>query len=246
MTAFLTWEAGGTTVATEVDIIPSWTDTRESTVEDSPVEDGSTLTDHVSRLPPTLVVEAAISQTPVTGGQREALHVAIRKSLFQPGGLLALTSAIGSAIDAGLDALGFGDPPASGFVTTQFKGKTADPGNELHDKLIEAWQNAYLCKISLGVNRNAMRPYEGYVINNVTKTMTTEEGEKSSFSISLRHINIVQTQLVDLPIPSPLEAAAALAASLVLGDKPATIRDDAADKQRRESLLRGLVDSVGL
>lgn len=245
MTAFLNWKAGFTTVSTEVDIIPTWTDTRESVITDNPVEDGSTISDHVSTLPPSLVVEAAVSQTPLRGGQRESLKVAIRKSLFEPGGLLAVTSAVGDLIDAGLNAIGFGDPPPSGFETLQFIGTdNPDPGNALHDKLIDAWENAYLCNVDLGVNRNSMRPYEGYVITNVTKTITADEGEKSVFQITLRKMVIVQTELAALPVPSPLEAAASLAASVIKGNKPATIRDEPSDAQRRKSLLKSLTDTV--
>ncbi len=225
--AFLTWDANGTTVTTAVDLIPNWDDTREAQITDSPIEDGSTITDHHQRMPEKLVVTAVVSQTPLHGGTRASLQRAIPENRFSPGGLFALTQAAGAVIGAVLDAIGFGEPD-SGFETFQ-RDDPNDLGNDLHDKIIDAFENAYLVDLDLGVNSQSIRSYEGYLIERVTKTITTDDGEASRFEISLKKANIVSTSLIDLPLPDALPDVSKLAGALggLLGGKrPPQIRED--------------------
>lgn len=240
--AFLTWDADGTLVSTTCDVITDWTDTREATITRRPVEDGSQITDHIAPMPPTLTVSVAISQTPLYGGKLQDLARNVEKSRFSPAGLFALTQAAGALIGAGLDALGFG-APKTGFQTYQFADDSGDPGNDLHDKLIEALDNGYRVKLSLGVNRNSERPYEDYNIERIVKSVTTDDGEMSRFEITLVKMKTVQTDFALLPVPAALPIAK-LGAALKLGKTPATVRDDP-DTSAQKSLLASLSDATG-
>lgn len=148
MTDWLTWEGdvpgvgGGALTA---DVVKQITASAESEVTNHPIESGSEISDHVIHRPRRVTFEFAQSSMPLTEDETEwqQLPVDVRKSQFRPFGLLALTMLAGAAIAAIGSALGLGGGPTEIWTLTAKEDK--DRIHELHDKLIEVWQNAYRC-----------------------------------------------------------------------------------------------------
>jgi hypothetical protein len=231
VTDFLSWDAGGSLVTTTCEVISGWEDEITATLTANPIEDGSNVNDHHAVAPRKLTIRIAHSQTPLNSDQSllQKFKFPIRKSQFQPSGLFALTTlgreAVGAVVGALGGALGFGQDEDGGIRTYIQPNASSDPANELHDKLVDAIKNGYVCTVTLGVNRNSEKLYEGFVMTRLLKSHTSEEGELARFEVSLEEINVVKTEAAALPIPSPLEAAAALASKIVKGKQNPTIRD---------------------
>lgn len=151
MADWLTWEGdvpgvgGGALTA---DVVKQITASAESEVTNHPIESGSEISDHVIHRPRRVTFEFAQSSMPLTEDETnwEQLPVDVRKSQFRPFGLLALTMLAGAAIAAIGSALGLGGGPTEIWTLTAKEDK--DRIHELHDKLIEVWQNAYRCTFS--------------------------------------------------------------------------------------------------
>lgn len=244
---FLSWDADGTLVTTTVDLVPGWEDTLEVQVTKNPVELGSPITDHITVMPRQLTVTAKVSQTPLYGGTLAPLALNFEKSRFRPAGLLLLTTGAGALLDAGLGAIGLGGGGAAGFSTYQDHEGPEDPGNDLHDKLIDAATNGYLVRLELwmGVRPKSLKPYEDYLIERIVKRVDSEEGEVSIFELSLTKPRIVKTEvsLLLLPLPVPIPEAVKALGALGLGKKPALVRDTPEAKAIfQKSLAASLAD----
>lgn len=146
----LSWELEGKKVFIEIDCIPSFMDSKGGKITDFALEDGSSISDHFIRNAQTIKLEVNQTQTPIenSGPQfDEAMELAqmtlvLPTNNFRPSGLLLATTAVGSAVSAGLGALGglVGIAPGKVLKATVLKSKTnADRINALYDELDAAF-----------------------------------------------------------------------------------------------------------
>lgn len=222
---FLTWEANGETIVTEVHVMPSWEDTREAVFTEEPVERGTPITDHRAGLPPRLSVTVQVSQTPLFGGTTRPVTKKPRDSLFKPFGLFAITqgakAAVGAAVGAIGGALGLGGGDNPGLATMQFDADDSeDIANELHTKLLDAFDNAYPVKLSLGT-----RPYDEYYIERLVKRCS-EESEIMTFEVGLFRPKFVTTETALIAAPTVLPALPNLMGGKASGSRAATVTED--------------------
>lgn len=217
----LAWkDEGGTLHAVPVDIVTGHEDDRSAEVTSFAVEKGANVNDHVIHQPDTLTLEVCQTQTPFPSPARpgslytapkgfatKAIKLDVRKSLFEPGGLLALSTAITGALSSvatalGLPGQGSGDVYANVFVSNS--PGPVDRIGELHDQLIQIKQNAYLCKI---VYRGKI--YPDYLMTRVRWTSQKGEVGLGRFSLSFQALRTVETATAELPDPSSLRLKAA-------------------------------------
>jgi hypothetical protein len=149
MADWLTWEsdvpgiAGGALTA---DVVKQITANADSDATEHPIESGSTISDHVIKRPKRVTFEFAQSSMPLNDpDETEWTQVPwnVRESQFKPRGLLALTMLAGQALAAIGAAVGIGGGAKEIWVLTAKEDK--DRIHELHDTLIDVWDNAYLC-----------------------------------------------------------------------------------------------------
>lgn len=198
-----------------VDIVTGHEDDRSAEVTSFPVEKGANVNDHVIHQPDTLTLEVCQTQTPFPSPARpgsiftaakgfatKPIELDVRESLFKPGGLLALSTGIGSVISSGLQALGLSKPEPA-LKAHVFVSPTPDTPidriGELHDKLIEIKQNARLCKV---VYRGKV--YPDYIMTRVRWTTAKGEVGLGRFSLSFQTLRTVETATAELPDPTSL------------------------------------------
>jgi hypothetical protein len=210
----LAWrDEGGAYHAVAVDIVTSHEDDRTAEITSFPVENGANISDHIIQQPNTLTLEVCQTQSPFPSPARpgsiytapkgfstKAIVLDVRKSLFKPGGLLALTQAVGSAAGSALNALGVTTPESDVVKATVFVSDTpVDRIGELHDQLIQIKENGRPCKI---VFRGKV--YPDYFMTRVNwKTQKGEVG-LGRFSLSFQAVRTVETATTELPDPSSL------------------------------------------
>lgn len=261
--------------AVPVDIVTSHEDERSAEVTSFPVEKGSNINDHIIHQPDTLTLEVCQTQSPFPSPARpgsaftapkgfstKAIKLDVRNSVyrppsseklkvqpsaFQPGGLLAITSAVGAAVSAVTNAIGLtsadGDistaptmavqKPEDVSATVFVSDSPVDRIGELHDKLIEIKQNGRFCKI---VFRGKI--YPDYILTRVR--WVTQKGEVGlgRFSLTLQTIRTVETATAELPDPTSLRLK--LAKAQAKPPKPVDSTPDAKGGPRESLLSKGL------
>lgn len=252
-TDLLAWkDDSGTLHVVPVDIVTGHEDDRSAEVTSFAVEKGANINDHIIQQADTLTLEVCQTQTPFPsparpgslytapkGFKTKTIPLDVRESLFKPGGLLAVSSAIGSAIGSALTSLGITSKPDA-LTTTVFMTDTpVDRVGELHDKLIEIKQNGRLCKIVF-----KGKVYPDYVMTRVR--WTTQKGEVGigRFSLSFQTIRTVETATAELPDPLSLRLKASK--TQAKPPKPVETPPAGASGGKGESLLSKGLGGVGI
>ncbi len=210
----LAWKGdSGTLHAVPVDIVTGHEDDRSAEVTSFPIEKGSNISDHVIHQPNTLTLEVCQTQTPFPSPARpgslytapkgfatKSVKLDVRKSLFKPGGLLAITEAVGGAVSALTNAIGLTDAASDEVKVSVFTSASpVDRIGELHDKLIEIKQNNRLCKI---VFRGKV--YPDYIMTRVRWSTAKGEVGLGRFSLTFQTLQTVETATAELPDPTSL------------------------------------------
>lgn len=108
-------DAKGKPHAIPVHVLTGFQEAQASSITEFPVEDGSSISDHVIHFPTILKVEIGQTQIPFESmednGQlvefsEESIKLTVRKSQYRAKGLLALTVAVGAVVGAAVDAIG--------------------------------------------------------------------------------------------------------------------------------------------
>jgi hypothetical protein len=245
---FLVWEDdNGEKHAVNVDLVREHEDTRAATVTSHPVERGAPINDHVIHEPDMLTVTVVQTQTPLpgpaydgvvwakpTGFATKVVTLDVRKSLFKPGGLLALTRGIEGAINTGLSALGLGSDEDSTKVSVFQSDEPVDRIGELHDQLIAIKSKSRFVTVTF-----RGRIYPEFLITKVT--WTTEPGKpgKGTFKLELQSVRLTTNGVADLPDPASLRLKPVK--QQANPPKPAAGSSaEAASKNQRESVLSQL------
>lgn len=199
--SLFTWnDEAGVEHTLDVDVVSSAVDERTATLTDHSVETGAVITDHVVVHPETLTLELAVTQTPVfvrkgeQGFQLANMSLDVRPSQFVPGGFLALTSGVRSAVTSLLGAAVEGGPVATKVLQAT---QPVDRVNDVHDHLIRILQGA----LPVTVNFKG-RIYEDYLLTRVTLTSNPGEFGMGRFSVDLRAFRTVTGEVVTLPNPA--------------------------------------------
>lgn len=216
----------GNTQTLNVDVVMSLTDKRTVKLTDHTVEDGSVITDHAIIMPESISFELVVSQTPIGGpGMKrgsvdvsfegralgaESYPLDVRKSQFQPGGFLLLSSGLR---DIKSSLIGRDQP------VTKYNGSTLDKTsgsvkaivavattpsdlvNGAHDRLVEILQNLQRVTISF-----KGRLYIDYLLTEVELTHAAGQVGMGRFKCSARTINTVTGTSVKLPDPADFRA----------------------------------------
>lgn len=243
MADFLSWDAdfpepGGALTA---DVVTAHTCEATAEVTEHPIESGSTIADHVIQHPASITVEFAQSALANIEDSDEVewkqLDYQVRDSQFTPHGLLALTMAVGAALEAIGAAIGFGGSSLS--IWTLSAREQRDRINELHDQLLDVLTTAKTCTFTLGG-----KVLSGYVLTGVklSRTAAGEDG-LARFTVEARHVETVETAAASLLGNFPVSQVLAAVPLLDLGKQTTEkIEKDVVKK----SLLASGLDSLGL
>ncbi len=218
----LQWkDSAGTLHSLSVDVITGHVADNESEITSFPVEFGADINDHIIHMPTKLTLEVVQTQTPfeqmgplvftpnkqlgratrtTAGFSVKSVELTPQPNAFKPGGLLAATRAIGSAISAGLGALGLGaitNPPLR--VNVLQADQEVDRIGELEDKLIDLNTNGYLIDVTY---RN--RVFPSMVLTKVSSTSTKGEVGLGRFSLTFQNLRTVATSSTKLPDPASM------------------------------------------
>lgn len=247
MADWLTWEGdlpgqGGALTADAVTAIQA---NGESEVTKHPIESGSVIADHIIHQPDALIVDFVQSNKPLENEEHtdwQQVTINPRPSAFSPSGLLALTMAVGAAVEAVASAIGLagGGGPQVYMLTAN---DDTDYINELHDKLLDVRSNGYLCTFQrAGLVRT------GLVITSVQLSRTSGEAGLARFTIRLESIATVETAAASL-VGDVVGAvgAAALSAVPILDQGSRSVDEIAEDVVDKSLLVQsGLPDALGL
>lgn len=229
----LVWEdKAGVEHLIQCDALTDMSDERTATVTRHPIENGSTVSDHVIQNPDRLLLEIRHSNKPIYPDKdmgHESLELKEQPNAFKPRGLLAIHSAAGALVSS---ILGKAKPLT---VYTLQSSSAVDRIVELHDKLIEAKQNGYSCSAAL-----YGRQYENFVITSIRYQRTGNgEGGKGKFQVELETVLEVSTASTELPNPQDLHAKP----QTNRGTKPS--KPTGADEIPPGSLLHQLTSGLG-
>jgi hypothetical protein len=235
--SLFTWtDEAGTEHTLDVDVVSSGVDERTAQLTDHVVETGATITDHVVILPETLSLELVVTQTPVNdaphggGFGRSNIELDVRPSQFVPGGYLALSSGLRSAVTGLFEAAG---SPPTAVNTIQSTDGEKDRVSDAHDALIRILQGALLVTVSF-----KGRIYEDYLLTRVTLTSNPGEFGMGRFSVDARAFRTVTGATAQLPDPADFRALP----KAKTGNKPPKTPDP--DPTQLKSLAASGLDSL--
>lgn len=251
-------DAAGNTNTLDVDVVMSTNDKRQVHLSDHVVETGGIVTDHIVLRPEVLQFELLVTQTPMTGEhmvfQRmpietstgvlspERVSINVRKSQFQPGGFLLLTSGVRSAIGS---LLGSGDdlpssfegktstrsPVTSSVLTLQARADAVDHVNAAFDTLVEIMTTGLLVTVSF-----KGRLYLDYLLTSVELSQGKGDAGCGRFKVEARAFRTVSGVNVDLPDPADFRALP----TQKKGNQPAKTPDPDPTKRGRSLSDRGV------
>jgi hypothetical protein len=219
-----------------VDLVSAHEDERSAEVTSFPVERGADINDHIIQQPDILTLEVVQTQTPFPSAAMPgatfskprnfttrplvlnvrpnafkaptAQDLKVQPNAFKPGGILAVTSAIGDAIgslfgdkEAPLrTAPTLKDPVTPSLEVNVFQAEgQVDRIGELHDVLIDIKNNGRFCKVTF-----RGRIYPDYVLKRVRWTSAKGEVGLGRFGLELQSIRIVENAVAELPDPASL------------------------------------------
>lgn len=250
-------DAAGNVNVLDVDVVMSTEDKRTAQLTDHPVEDGSVVTDHIVLRPEQLSFELLVTQTPMggpgmavqplsietqTGNLVPQTHpITVRKSQFQPGGFLGLTTGLRSAV-AGLlggqeTASTMQGSRAVGVVSTvranvlQITGAPVDRVNAAFDTLVGIMRTGLLVTVSF-----KGRLYADYLLTSVQLSQGKGEAGCGRFKVEARAFRTVSGIEVKLPDPEDFRSLPKQAK----GSKPATTPSPDPTKRGRSLADRAL------
>lgn len=231
--SLFSWEdESGQTQTLDVDVVMAAVDRRTAKMTDHVVEDGSVITDHVVVMPESISLDLTVTQTPIgPAGMvkgpisiswetndlvRASYPLKVEPSRFVPGGFLALSSPLRSAVtEAGnalLRTVGLGGPASpngyaghalqkgvkSGQAQVHQVIEQGDLVSRAHDKLVGILDR----KLPVSVSFKG-RLYLNYILTEVTLTQAAGCGR---FHVEARALRVVQGTPVQLPNPADFRA----------------------------------------
>jgi len=250
--AELSWVDDTTAGFIAVDVIPSLEDTLSSTVTEFPVEDGSTISEHIIHHPEVLTLQIAQTQVPFTDSNEDgdelefvktSVPLDLPKTRFKPKGALLLmlaaeagVAAVTGAISGALGLGGGGGAPAVSIEIFRPPYEGKDRINDLFDKLRSArLRGAEMTLDWLG------RSWDGFYIQQIT--YSRKKGKQlGEFGLVLKHVETVSTGTSKLPTP----AEARMKPGLKAGNKPGKQLTEAEKEAARKASLQSVASRTGI
>ncbi len=209
----LAWkDASGGLHVVPIDLVVSHDDDRSAEVTSHPVEKGSNINDHIIQHADKLTIEIAQTDSPFpTAAQpgvaftapkgfiKKSIALEVRENLFKPGGLLAVTSAVGGAITSLTNALGITSPADAAKVNVWTTDTPIDRIGELHDTLIGVKSKGQFCVFTY-----RGKVYPDYLITRVKWSTAKGEAGLGRFSVELQSVRIVETAVANIADPASL------------------------------------------
>lgn len=245
-------DAAGNLNTLDVDVVRATADKRQAKLTDHVVETGAVVTDHIVIQPEELTLELVMTQTPFAGtpvrttidveGRKldsTTVDMTVRKSQFQPGGFLLLSSGARAAVNA---LFGGEELPSkfNGSITrtTQstiqiatFQTPTrVDRVNDTHDTLIGIMNTGLLVTVSF-----KGRLYVDYLLREVELTQGPGESGMGRFRVTARSFRTVTATAVSLPDPADFRALP----KVQKGKKDPTTPDPDPNKRGKTFMKRG-------
>lgn len=220
-------DAAGNTHTLDADVVMSTADKRTAQLTDHVVETGAVVTDHIVIRPEQLNFELLVTQTPMSGPNmvvrplpievagnalEPATHnINVRKSQFQPGGFLFLSTGVRAAVTS---LFGGGEEIPSTFkgsavarrastvqVSTLQANAPTDHVNTAFDTLVEIMNTGLLVTVSF-----QGRLYLDYLLTSVELTQGPGEAGCGRFKVEARAFRVVTGVNVELPDPADFRA----------------------------------------
>ncbi len=227
MSTVLNWEDdAGATVALIFDCDMQESHSTSNIVTEHPVEEGADIADHVRPQLKRYTVEGYVTDSP-TISQPDVVNRASFEQIELQLPTKGLQPNLGSLVSAGLDAIGGGSAPK----VTMLRFDSFESRKRAALELLEdAADNARLIRVI-----TPMREYENMVIEGLDTTRSPDDGTGATFTVSLKEIKQVSSDIVVAPEPSELLGAIKKAA----GSKHASDDKEKIAEQKKSILARG-------
>jgi hypothetical protein len=216
----------------KVDVVMSFREEATATPTTHAIETGGQISDHVHQGPTTIALEIFQTETPIElseadGWDWKTSTLDVPKSAFKPGGLLAVTSAVGNAIGKILG----GDKPTK-TITLRAK-KEEQRVRDLRDTLIRIKQNAWPITFTF-----RGQTYPNFLITRLSHTYAANRIGAGEFVLEATSFQTVSTQTATLPDPVDLH----LKDGADKGKQPSAKEEK--DKVKAKSLLQEGLNSL--
>lgn len=238
MSTVITWEDdGGAAVTCEFDTDLQETHDLQNIITDHPVEDGPDISDNVRPQLKRFTVEGYVTDTPLLSNPDVVNHTSFKSIELQiPEQPFKL--GVSQLLEAGLSAIGNlitgGPKPLKVQMLTfdDFKSRKRAAFDILDDCRVKA----RICRVI-----TALHEYENMVIEQITVTRSPDDGTGATFTVSLKEIERVSSDITIAPEPAELSGSIKKAA----GSKNA--KDDASkiDKLKKSVLAQALDAGAG-
>jgi hypothetical protein len=236
MPVTLTWEDdAGATVSAVFDVDLQETHEGTNIITEHPVEDGADIADHIRPQLQRFTVEGFVSDTPLLSNPdvvNKTTFVALELQIpDQP-----LKFGVSNAITAGIGAIGDAlFPPKPLKVTMLTFDNFESRVRAARDVLETARTTARLIRILTSITE-----YENMVIEQVVITRSPEDGSGAHFTITLKQIEKVSSDITVAPEPAEISGSTKKAA----GSKNAK-DDEAKIDGLKKSILARAADGLG-
>lgn len=235
MPTTLTWEdEAGAVVSAVFDVDLQETHEGNNIITEHPVEDGADISDHIRPQLKRFTVEGFVSDTPLLSNPDvvnkttfTAIELQIPDKPFKFG--------VSNAINAGISSIGDAlFPPKPIRVTMLTFDNFTSRMRAAFDILETARKTARLVRILTSITE-----YDNMVIEQVVVTRSPEDGSGAHFTVSLKEIERVSSDITVAPEPAELSGAIKKAA----GSKNAK-DDETKIATLKKSLLARAVDGA--
>lgn len=205
---FVTYEDGsGREHSIYFNAVLGQTHEHTSEVTEHPIEDGSTVTDHVIQKNDRFTMEGVVSNEPITpddnfGGNAhggEVVGVRLDVPSYEPP-LAPTPGALFSAVGSALKNLIMGKPEY--YAQILRFGEKFDATYNVHNVLKEIKDTAKICTV-----HTSTILYESMILTGVSAPKVSSDGTGLRFNLEFRKIRKVESLLVDAPKPSIPAAA---------------------------------------
>jgi Dit-like tail protein len=242
MSISIIWtDDAGAVVSCMFDVDEQETHDLQNVVTEHPVETGSDISDNVRPQLRRFTVEGFVTDSPVLSNPgifNSSAFVSLELQVPEYPFLLSETAIIRAGIGAIGGAL-FGKPgkPRATLLKLDRSTDSQSRKKAIFDALDDARTNARLCRVF-----TKLFTYTNMVIEQITVTRAPDDGNGATFTVTLKEVQFVSSDVVDAPEPAEISGAVKNAS----GSKN-TSDDDAKKAALKDSLLsQGLDAAQGL
>jgi hypothetical protein len=239
MSVSIIWtDDAGAVVSCIFDVDEQETHDLQNVITEHPVETGSDISDNVRPQLRRFTIEGFVSDSPLfsnPGVFNSSSFVTVELQIPDYPLLVSETA----LIQAGTRAIGnalFGKPgkPTARLLKLDKSTDSQSRKKAIFDALDDARTNARLCRIY-----TKLFNYTNMVIEQITVTRAPDDGNGATFTVTLKEVQFVSSDVVDAPEPAEVSGAIKNAS----GSKN-TADDDAKKAALKDSVLSQIADSA--